>query len=175
MPLDPPLGPTDHAAGPSDAAITLVQYGDLECPYSKDVQAVVQDVRTRFPDRIRLVFRHFPLRYHPNALRAAIAAEEAGRQGAFWPFHDRLFDHQLKLRADQLVGHAEALGLDARAMQIALDNETSKAEILAQKKAGVHAGVGSTLNLWINGSLYEEEDLETALVTHVIQPLKAAG
>ncbi|GAB5536810.1 MAG: DsbA family protein [Rubricoccaceae bacterium] len=175
MPLDPPLGPDDHATGPADATITLVQYGDLECPYSKDVQSVAEDVRVRFPDQIRLVFRHFPLRYHPNALRAAIAAEEAGRQGAFWAFHNRLFDHQLKLRADQLVGHAEALGLDARAMQRALDNETSKTEILAQKKAGVNAGVGSTLNLWINGELYEEDGLETALVAKVINPLKAAS
>jgi len=175
MLLDPPLGPTDHVIGPAHAAITLVQYGDLECPYSKDVQSVVQDVRERFPDQIRFVFRHFPLRYHPNALRAAIAAEEAGRQGQFWAYHDRLFDHQLKLRADQLVGHAEALGLDVGAMQGALDNETGKAEILAQKKAGVNAGVGSTLNLWIDGELYEEDELEAALVARVIKPLKAAN
>lgn len=153
--------------------MTLVQYGDFECPYAKDVQSVVEEVRQTFPDQIRYVFRHFPLRYHPNALRAAIAAEEAGRQGQFWAFHDRLFDHQLQLRADQLVGHAEALGLDASAMQAALDHETSKSEVLAQKRAGVKAGVRSTLNLWIDGELFEEDDLETALVMRVIKPLKA--
>lgn len=174
MPLDPPLRSDDHSTGPDHAAITLVQYGDFECPYAKDVQSVVEEVRQAFPERVRFVFRHFPLRYHPNALRAAIAAEEAARQGQFWAFHDRLFDHQLKLRADQLVGHAEALGLDASAMQAALDAETGKAEILAQKKAGVKAGVRSTLNLWIDGELFEEDELETALVTKVIKPLKAA-
>jgi protein-disulfide isomerase len=175
MPLDPPLGSTDHVIGPADAAITLVQYGDFECPYAKDVQSVVEDVRARFPDQIRFAFRHFPLRYHPNALRAAIAAEEAGRQGQFWAFHDRLFEHQLQLRADQLVGHAEALGLDASAMQAALDHETGKAEILAQKRAGVTSGTRSTLNLWIDGELFEEDALEAALVSRVIKPLKVAG
>lgn len=174
MPLNPPLSPDDHATGPDDAAITLVQYGDFECPYAMDVQSVVADVRQTFPDRIRFVFRHFPLRYHPNALRAAIAAEEAGRQGQFWAFHDRLFENQLRLRSDQLVGHAEALGLDASAMQAALDTEATKTQILAQKRAGVKAGVRSTLNLWINGELYEEDELETALVTKVITPLKSA-
>ena len=173
MPLDPPLSPDDHTIGPSDAAITLVQYGDFECPYAKDVQSVVEDVRATFPDKIRFVFRHFPLRYHPNALRAAIAAEEAGRQGQFWAFHDHLYTHQLKLRADQLVGHAETLGLDASAMQAALGNEVGRIEILAQKRAGVKAGVRSTLNLWINGELFEEDDLEAALVARVIRPLKA--
>ena len=173
MPLNPPLSPDDHITGPDDAAITLVQYGDFECPYAMDVQSVVGEVRATFPDQIRFVFRHFPLRYHPNALRAAIAAEEAGRQGQFWAFHDHLFENQLKLRADQLVAHAKALGLDASAMQAALDNETNKTEILAQKRAGVKSGVRSTLNLWIDGELFEEDDLETALVTHVIKPLKA--
>ena len=175
MPLDPPLSPDDHATGPADAAFTVVQYGDFECPYSHDVYSVVRDVRERFPDRIRLVFRHFPLRYHTNALRSAIAAEEAARQGQFWAFHERLFNHQLEQRADQLVGHAEALGLDARAVKEALDNETSKAEILGQTRAGVKAGVGSTLNLWINGVLYEEDELEPAIISRIIKPLKAAA
>lgn len=173
MPLDPPLGPDDHTRGPDDAVLTVVQYGDFECPYAKDVHDVVQDIRSTFPDRLRFVFRHFPLRYHPNALRAAIAAEEAGRQGQFWAFHDHLFQNPLRLRADQLVDHARTLGLDASAMQAALEAETRKTEILAQKRAGVKTGVRSTLNLWIEGTLFEEDALETALVTHIIKPLKA--
>ena len=174
MPLDPALGPGDHALGPDDARVVLVHYGDFECPYSFDVQKVVREVRETFPDAVRLVVRHFPLRYHANALRAAIASEEAARQGQFWAFHDRLYANQLQLRADQLVAHAADLGLDADAVQAALDAETGKAEILAQKKAGVASGVRSTLNLWIDGELFEEDDLEEALVSRVIEPLKRA-
>ena len=174
MSLDPALGPDDHTLGPDDARMVLVQYGDFECPYSFDVQKVIHEVREAFPDAVRYAFRHFPLRYHANALRAAIASEEAARQGQFWAFYERLYAHQLQLRADQLVAHADALGLDADAMQAALDAETGKAEILAQKKAGVRSGVRSTLNLWINGQLFEEDALEEALVTHVIEPLKQA-
>ena len=174
MPLDPALGPDDHTIGPDDARIVLVQYGDFECPYSFDVQKVVHEVRETFPDDVRYAFRHFPLRYHANALRAAVASEEAARQGQFWPFYDRLYANQLQLRADQLVAHAAALDLDVGAMQSALDAETGKAEVLAQKKTGVASGVRSTLNLWIDGELFEEDELEAALVSHVIQPLKAA-
>ena len=172
MPTLPPLDASDHVSGPDGARVTLVQYGDLECPYSKDVHDVVRDVRSTFPDDVRYVFRHFPVRYHPNALRAAVAAEEAARQGEFWAFQDRLYAHQLQLRADQLVEHARALGLDAEAVQEALGAETDQARILAQKRAGVKAGVRSTLNLWIDGELFEEDDLEAALVARVIQPLK---
>ena len=175
MPLDPAPGPDDHVLGPDDARIVLVQYGDFECPYSFDVQKVVHEVRETFPDQIRFVFRHFPLRYHANALRAAIASEEAARQGQFWAFYDRLYANQLRLRADQLVGprlrtrprrggHAGPRSTPRRA----------RPEILAQKKTGVASGVRSTLNLWIDGELFEEDELEDALVSHVIQPLKQA-
>ena len=175
MPLDPALGSDDHTLGPDDARVVLVQYGDFECPYSFDVQKVVHEVRETFPDQIRFAFRHFPLRYHANALRAAIASEEAARQGQFWAFHDRLYANQLHLRADHLVAHADALGLDVGAMQTALDAETGKAEGLAQKKQGVAAGVRSTRNLWIDGTLFEEDELEAALVARVIKPLKPAA
>lgn len=175
MPLSPPPGPADHAAGPAEGAVTLVHYGDFECPYSKDVHDIVAEIRQAHPDGVRLVFRHFPLRPHPHALGAALAAEEAGRQGGFWPFHDRLFGHQLALRPDQLAEHAEAVGLDGAAVREAVRAETGRAEILAQKRAGVRAGVRSTLNLWIDGELFEEDSLETALVDRVIRPLQARG
>lgn len=175
MPLTPPLHAEDHATGPADAAVTLVHYGDFECPYSKDVHDIVAEVRQSHPGSVRLVFRHFPLRPHPNALHAAVAAEEAARQGGFWDFHDRLFAHQLQLRPDQLAEHAETVGLDGAAVRAAVRSETGKAEILAEKRNGVRSGVRSTLNLWIDGELFEEEDLEAALVDRVIRPLQALG
>lgn len=174
MPLEPPIGPDDHVTGPDDAVVHLVHYGDFECPYSKDVYDIVAEIRERHPDRVRLAFRHFPVRSHPHALGAAVAAEAAGRQGAFWPFHDRLYAHQLQLRPDQLVGHAEALGLDGAAVRAALDDEGEAARVLAQKRAGVRAGVRSTLGLWIDSVWYEEDALEEALVDRVIRPLQEA-
>ena len=172
MALDPPLGPEDHVGGPDDALVTLVQYGDFECPFSKDVHDIVADIRAHH-DGVRFAFRHFPLRPHPHALAAAIASEEAARQGGFWLLHDRLFAHQLDLRPDQLAAHAEAVGLDGAAVRAAVDAETGQAEILAEKRAGVRAGVRSTLGLWIDGEWVEGDALEDALVERVIRRLQA--
>ena len=175
MPLDPPLSDADHVAGPADALLTLVQYGDFECPFSKDVHDIVAEIRDKHPMGVRFAFRHFPLRPHPNALHAAVAAEEAARQGGFWLLHDRMYQHQLALRPDQLAAHAEAVGLDGEAVRRAIEAEEGKTGVLAQKRAAVRAGVRSTLGLWIDGVWVEEDDLEDALVERVIKPLHAAG
>lgn len=174
MPLDPPLSDTDHLTGPEDPVVTVVQYGDFECPYSKDVHTIMDEVRGKHPGLL-FAFRHFPLRPHPNALAAAIAAEEAARQGGFWLLHARLYEHQLQLRPDQLATHADAVGLDGDAVRQAIAREAGKAEILAQKRAGVRAGVRSTLGLWIDDEWIEEDDLEDAIVERVIRRLQAAG
>jgi protein-disulfide isomerase len=175
MPLLPDIGPDDHVAGPdaSPGVVTLVHYGDFECPLSGEVHAIVREVREAFPTRVRFVYRHFPLRTHENALAAAVAADEAGRQGAFWPFHDRLFAHPLDLGPGGLVAHAEALGLDGPAVRRALDRPEGGPAVLAQKRDGVRAGVRSTLNLWIDGALYEDDALDEALTAQVIRPLRA--
>ena len=175
MPLDPPLSAADHVAGPDDALVTLVHYGDFECPYSKDVHDLVAEIRDTHPMGVRFVFRHFPLRPHPNALAAAVAAEAAARQGGFWLLHERLYANQLRLRPDELVGHAEAVGLDGAAVREALDAGAGRAEILAQKKQAVASGVRSTLGLWIDGAWFEEDGLERAVIDHVIRPLQEAG
>ena len=172
-----PISPADHARGPEDARITLLQYGDFECPFGRQVYQIVRETREAFPDDIRLVFRHFPLRYHPHALHAAIAAEAVARasgEAAFWAFRDRLYTNPMALGPDRLPQHAEAVGADAEAVRQALEAETGKTEILAQKRGGVRAGVRSSLNLFIDGELYEDDDLEEALVERVIQPLKAS-
>ncbi len=175
MPLDPPLSDADHVAGPDDALVTLVQYGDFECPYSKDVHDLVADIRERHPTGVRFAFRHFPLRPHPNALAAALASEEAARQGGFWLLHDRMYAHQLALRPSQLAEHAEAVGLDGAAVRAAIESGEGSDAILAQKRAGVRAGVRSTLGLWIDGEWVEEDDLEQAVIDRVIRPLQADG
>jgi protein-disulfide isomerase len=175
MPDLPPVTDRDHVRGPGfgePAAHTLLQYGDFECPFSRQIHLLVGHVLKAFPAQVRCVFRHFPLRTHEHALHAALAAEAAAAQGAFWPMHDRLFDHQLALSDDDLAAHAEALGLDAREVQTALREEVFQEKVLVQKRAAVRAGVDSTLNLVIDGKLYQEDDVEDALIEQVIRPLR---
>jgi Na+:H+ antiporter, NhaA family len=112
--LVPPVDPgSDHIRGPVDAPLTLVEYGEFECPFCGQATGVVAELRERFGERLRYVFRHIPLiDVHPHAELAAEAAEAAGAQGRFWEMHDRLFAHQDELDAADLLDHAVALGLD---------------------------------------------------------------
>ena len=174
----PPISRADHARGPADARFVLVQYADYECPFARQVHEIVRDVRARFPEGVRHVVRHFPVRYHPHALGAAMAAEAVASgagEGAFWAFHDRLFAHPLALSAGELPAHAEAVGASPEAVREALASGAHRTAVLAQKRGGVRAGVRSSMNLWIGGALYEDDDLEEALVRKVVGPLKASG
>ncbi|WP_316932133.1 Na+/H+ antiporter NhaA [Nocardioides marmotae] len=109
VPVDPER---DHVHGPVDAPLTLVEYLDFECPFCARATGSAREVRAHFGDRLRYVARHLPMGMHPHAPLAAVAAEAAARQGAFWEMHDRLFSHQDALEHEDLVGHAAALGLD---------------------------------------------------------------
>src|SRR5438105_11520846 len=101
------VNPRDHNLGASHAPVTVVEYGDFECPNCKQAAPAVKLILERFAGRIRLVWRHFPLEeVHPHALLAAEAAEAAGEQGKFWPMHDLLFENQAHLKAKQLHGYA---------------------------------------------------------------------
>src|ERR1700752_4108991 len=99
--LAPPVSSRDHSQGPADAPVTLVEYGDFECPYCGQAYPIVKAMQKRFGDQLRFVWRNFPLtQVHPHAERAAEAAEAAGAQGAFWGMHDLLFEHQDVLGAN---------------------------------------------------------------------------
>jgi protein-disulfide isomerase len=112
--LDPPVDPErDHIRGPASAPLTIVEFGDFECSFCGEATGVVRDLRERFGDDLRYVFRHLPLHdVHPHAGLAAQAAEAAASQGRFWEMHDLLFQNQGQLEFEDLVGHAGALGLD---------------------------------------------------------------
>src|SRR5205807_643789 len=108
-----PVSAVDHALGASHAPVTLVEYGDFECPNCKQAAPALKLLLERFAGRVRLVYRHFPLEeVHPHALHAALAAEVAAGQGKFWPMHDLLFDNQRHLKLPQLHGYAQRLELD---------------------------------------------------------------
>src|SRR5258707_869399 len=111
--LTPPVGERDHQQGPATAPVTLVEYGDYECPYCGEAYPIVKEIQLRLGERLRFVFRNFPLtQAHPHAEHAAEAAEAAAGQGKFWQMHDSLFEHQQALDDAQLVRYAVALHLD---------------------------------------------------------------
>ncbi|MFD7689121.1 Na+/H+ antiporter NhaA [Streptomyces sp. NPDC059781] len=138
--LDRPVDPaTDHIAGPPDAPLTLVEYGDFECPYCARATGVTRELRERFGDRLRYVFRHLPLPdVHPHAVLAARAAVAAGAQGRFWQMHDLLYEHQDRLEFEDIAAYAIEIGLDvARFLEDIDDEET--AERVRADAAGAEA------------------------------------
>ncbi|MGD2041196.1 MAG: thioredoxin domain-containing protein, partial [Anaerolineae bacterium] len=111
--LKPPVGDRDHIRGPVDAPVTLVEYGDYECPHCRQVAPIIVQLRERFGDRLRYAFRHFPISTtHPHAQLAAEAAEAAAAQDKFWEMHDRIFEHAGPLDRQHLVRCAQEIGLD---------------------------------------------------------------
>lgn len=151
--LDPPVDPArDHVRGPEDAPLTLVEYGDYECPFCGRATGAVEDLRERFGDRLRYVYRHVPLSdVHPHAELAAQAAEAAGEQGRFWDMHDRLFAHQHALTDDDLRAHAEALGLDAERFDRDLRSERHAGRIRDDATSAEISGVTQTPTFFVNG------------------------
>jgi protein-disulfide isomerase len=121
--LTVPVNDVDHTIGPAAAAVTVVEYGDFECPNCKQAAPAVKLLLHRFTDRIRFVYRHFPLEeVHPHAMQTAETAESAGAQGRFWPMHDLLFENQAHLKLHQLRGYAERLQLDMMRYTFEIDD-----------------------------------------------------
>jgi protein-disulfide isomerase len=161
----------DHArGGEGSPAITLVEYGDYECPYSRAAYRSVQQVERQLGDRLRFVFRHFPLReIHPHAQIAAESAEEAAAQDRFWEMHDLLFARQHALAREDLIRYASDLGLDAEQFKAALGDGRHRARIEQDVSSGTRSGVQGTPTLFIAGEVYDgsytPQELERALLS----------
>lgn len=153
--LSIPVSAQDHSQGPADAAITLVEYGDYQCPYCGEAYPMLKAVQQALGDRMRFVFRNFPIsEIHPNALPAARLAEAAADAGLFWEAHDLLYQRQDALSARDLQGYARQLGLDPALLQAA-DNGAFDARIERDFMGGVRSGVNGTPCLFINGVRYD--------------------
>jgi len=151
-----PVGDDDHSQGPADAAVTLVEYGDFECPHCRRAYPIVKEVQRRLGPRLRFVFRHFPLKeVHVHAEHAAEVAEAAGAQGKFWVMHDRLFERQFALEDDNLIEYAAELGLDAARVARELAAHIYKAQVRDDFMSGVRSGVNGTPTFFINGVRYD--------------------
>jgi protein-disulfide isomerase len=164
----------DHAQGPADAAITLVQYGDYECPYTRLSRHSVHQLQREFSDSLRFVFRHFPLevdKIHPHARAAAAAAEAAARQTDFWTMHAYLFEHQQALEDADLKRYAVELGLDSD--RFARDRTTPEVETRIDRDlaSGERSGVQGTPTFYVNGIRndggYDLESLRSAILAHI--------
>jgi protein-disulfide isomerase len=163
-----PVSDRDHRQGPATAAVTLVQYGDYECPYTRLSTTVVRAIQQQLGEQLRFVFRNFPLtEIHPHALHAALAAEAAAAQGKFWQMHDYIFHHQHTLEDTDLEQFAEAVGLDLQQYARALADQRALARIEEDVEGGERSGVQGTPTFFINGALYrgswEREALLPAL------------
>lgn len=154
--LTPPVSERDHALGPADARVTLVEYGDFECPHCAALHPLIRDARRAFGKNLRFVFRHFPLRSsHPHALAAAKAAEAAGEQGKFWEMFDRLYRHQTELEDDDLLRHARTLGLDMARFERELRARPHEVRVREDLASAAKSGATGTPSLFINGERYE--------------------
>jgi protein-disulfide isomerase len=159
------VSPRDHVQGPADAPVTLLEYGDYQCPYCGAAHPVVKVVQGYLGDNLRFAFRHFPLTtVHEYAEGAAEGAEAAGAQGKFWEMHDKLFENQPALDYDSLFGYAEELGLDVERFATELENGVYAPRVREDFISGVRSGVNGTPTFFINGVRHEGSfDLETML------------
>jgi len=154
--LASPVSPADHSLGPPHAQVTLVEYGDFECPSCKQAAPVVKLLLEKFAGRMRLVFRHSPLEeVHPHALGAAQAAEAAAEQGKFWPMHDLLFANQAHLKPQQLRGYALKLELDMVRYDAEIGDEVYLQRVREHEESARRSGVRATPTFFINGKLHD--------------------
>ena len=154
--LSMPETPSDHTIGPTEALVTVVEYGDFECPSCKQASGAVKLLLARFEQRVRFAFRHFPLEeVHPHALRAAEVAECAGAQGKFWQMHDLLFERQSHLKLPQLKEYARSLDLDMVRFTAELDDEIYLQRVREHQASGNASGVRATPGFFVNGHIQD--------------------
>jgi len=177
--LHPPVGPEDHIQGSDDAEVTLVEYGDFECPYCGAAYPILKRVQQRLGRRLRFVYRHFPIaELHPHAEPAAEASESVAAQGgpdAFWPMHDLLFEHQRRLKYDDLARYAEQAGAQGDLVLNDLDEGRYRERVRESFMSGARSGVNGTPTLFIDGIRYDGPRDEEKLVAALTLVANQAG
>ena len=169
-----PVSAQDHSQGPSDAPITLVQYGDYECPYTRQSTTGVRAIQQQLGSQLRFVFRNFPLtEIHPHALHSAEAAEAADAQGKFWEMHDYIFHHQHTLEDADLKRFAEAVTLNVAQFEQDTTQHQRLSRIEADVESGERSGVQGTPTFFINGVRHDESWEQAALLAAIEKVLKA--
>ncbi len=147
----------DHVRGAAGAKVTLVEFGDFQCPACGAYEPLIRQVLADNPETLQLVYRHFPLtQIHPNALLSSKAAEAAGLQGKFWEMHDKLYENQTEWSStlnvrDYMLAYARSIGLDTKKFEADLSNPALEEKILAEYREGINLGVQGTPTFFLNG------------------------
>jgi protein-disulfide isomerase len=170
--LKPPFSEKDHFQGDPHAPLELVEFGDYQCPHCAHAYPVIKRIQSALGKELKFVFRNFPLNEaHPQAFAAAVAAEAAGLQNAFWPMHDLIFEKQSQLVKLPFDLFATTLGLDAGKLVKDLEDPALSARVEADFAGGLRSGVNGTPSFFINGRRYdgswEEEYLLAELKKHL--------
>jgi len=157
MNLTIPVNKIDHVQGKESAPVTLVEYGDFECPYCFKARTLIEMIKQIEGDKLKFVFRNFPLsQIHLHALHAAYAAEAAAKQGKFWEMHNLLFDNQFAFEDNDLMTYAQSLGLDMRQFTEDMKSEEIVKKVKDDFSSGVRSGVNGTPTFFINGVRFDQ-------------------
>jgi protein-disulfide isomerase len=160
------------AFGPADAKVTIVEFSDFQCPFCSRAATAVHTVKEKYGDRVRFVFRQFPLSFHQNAHLSAEAALAANAQGKFWEFHDKAFANQQKLDRASLEGYAKELGLNVNEFKKALDDKTYAPTVDAELKLGEEVAVDGTPTMFLNGKRVNNPSDTAELSKEIDEALK---
>jgi protein-disulfide isomerase len=173
--LQIPVTEADHAKGRPDAPVTLVEYGDYECPHCGAAYPVVKQLQKRFGADLRFVFRNFPLgEIHPNAVSAAMTAEFGAAHGRFWNVHDALFENQKKLGAALYQAIVTEVQLNVAQLRAALEANTYLERVRADFNGGVRSGVNGTPSFFVNGKRYDGSPDFTTMADALAEVIRAA-
>jgi len=151
-----PLQPTDHMQGSEHARVTLIEYGDFECPTCKLAAPTIKMLLDQYPNQIRFAYRHFPLEdAHPHALLAAEASESAAAQGRFWPMFDFLFRNQAHLKEKDLQRYAAEVGLDMARYTAEMDDHIYLQRVREHVESGRRSHIRATPTFFVNGAVQD--------------------
>lgn len=174
--LIPPVNQYDHIAGNPHAPVTLVEFGDYQCPYCGMAYPHVREVQRRMGDRLRFVYRHFPLvEVHPYAFLAAEMAEAAGAQGKFWQMHNFLYEHQQEGAYARPLDNARAIGLGIRRFEQDLSTHIFARKVRDDMRSGMESGVQGTPTFFINDRLYTGSYDVGSLLSALEQTMRVAA
>ena len=163
------------AFGPAGAKVTIVEFSDFECPFCSRAAEAAHAIKEKYSDKVRFVFRQFPLPFHPNAHVAAEASLAANAQGKFWEFHDKMFANQKALDRASLEGYAKEIGLNMTTFKQALDQKTYAAQVDAELKLGEEVAVDGTPTMFLNGARVANPTDVAAISAQIDQALAASG
>jgi protein-disulfide isomerase len=171
-----PVGSQDHAQGSPDAAVTLVEYGDYQCPYCGEAYPIVKRLQELLGNHLRFVFRNFPIaELHPNAISAAVTAEFAAAHDRFWPVHDGIYENQERLGLPLYEELMQAQGLSPGELRTAIESGAYEERIRNDFQGGVRSGVNGTPSFFINGQRYDGPADLRAMADALGEAIAAAG